>query len=452
MLRYIIYYSSYLFMLYVFFRLSMDRKRTAADVVFLVGVALVPLGKLFYIPFTGLVSVTMGFVFTTMASCLTMLIVFIRGVERFAFVPFIILLPAFFSIIFLYGPSQSGFVTAMANASSAGSPLIRILSVFFTCIYCSYVLVYVSRNENGRKDLANYFVLGTLFATFIGVFISYSLFTGALGPQDIMPVSVEDVHLAGRIYRFNPGSSVNEFGEKIGYAIFMLRWTGWQNKRKMAAAGVLLIALFFSLTRGAWLGMVTGFVAYTMFAPKSQRTQIFVAAGCLMAFLLVIIASSAELSYLLASRTSFQNSPGSDDRLNTAYAIFAALEASPLRMLFGFGWAADIFSGNYGFEKVGYIHSVPLMFLFDTGIIGVLICAALFVVMGRFVYANVRKDIDIIAGIVVFMFTVSAVEHLFFHVQTWLMFGLIMGIALRASRENAAVRRQALTGQPQPAS
>ncbi len=95
---------------------------------------------------------------------------------------------------------------------------------------------------------------------------------------------------------------------------------------------------------------------------------------------------------------------------------------------------SDIFSPNLGFENLGYIHSVPLMFLFDTGLIGVTICIFIFYVSGRFVYANAREDRDIASGMIAFMFTISLVEHVFFHVQTWLIFGLILGIALRNSR------------------
>ena len=105
-----------------------------------------------------------------------------------------------------------------------------------------------------------------------------------------------------------------------------------------------------------------------------------------------------------------------------------------MRMLFGYGWSADIFSVNYGFTKIGYIHGVPLMFLFDTGMIGVTMCALIFYVYGRFVYASAPEDRDIIAGMMVCMFVISAVEHIFFHVQTWLIFGLILGIAFRRHR------------------
>ena len=449
MLKLIIYYSSYFFVLYVVLRLAKDRKRPVGDLLFLAGVTLIPLGKLFYIPFTGLISITAAFIFTTIVSGTSSLASFIKGVPRFAFVPFMAVLPALFSIVFLYSPSQSIWVQASDNASSAGSPLLRIVSIFLTCIYCSYVALYVYKNENSQKEIATYFVGATLFATFIGCFIAYSLFFGLLDKADIMPVSVEDVHMAGRIYRFNPGASVNEFGELIGYSIFMLRWTGWSNKWKMIAGGVLLLAMFFSLTRGAWLGLTVGYCAYALFSNRSQQKNVFLAAGILVVLLLLVVSTSDELSYLFASRTSLGESPGGDDRLNTAAAVFKALNATPIRALFGYGWAADIFSLDYGFEKIGYIHSVPLMFLFDTGLVGVGFCSAVFIIFGRFVYANVREDLDIYVGLVVFMFTVSMVEHIFFHVQTWLIFGLLIGIAFKASHANR-VRHAALSIKQQP--
>jgi hypothetical protein len=435
MLKYIIYYASYFFMAYVVWGLVKGKNRPAGDVLFLVGVALVPLGKLFYIPFTGLVSVTAAFIFTTIIGGGTLLVSFIKGVPRYVFVPFMSIIPALLSIIFLYAPSQSMFVQASANAASAGSPLLRIVSIFFTSVYCAWVVIYVSQRKNGYKLLAKYYVMGTLFATLVGVFIAYGIFFGILDKPDLMPVAVEDIHMAGRIYRFNPGASVNEFGEIIGYAIFMLRWTGWTTTRKMVAAIVLILALFFSLTRGAWLGMVVGYLAYAAFSSRAQRKNILLAAAGVIVVLLAVVLSSDELTFLLVSRTSFGYSPGSDDRLNTASAVFDAITRTPVRMLFGYGWAADIFSPNYGFDRIGYIHSVPLMFLFDTGAVGVAFCCAIFFAFGRFAYANIRKDLDIYAGLIVFMFIVSTVEHIFFHVQTWLIFGLLIGLAFKAAEE-----------------
>ncbi len=437
MLKYIIYYSAYAFTLYIILRLAMDRKRNLTDVLFLLGVSLLPIGKLFLIPGARLVSVKAGFIFTTIVACITMLLAFIRGVEKFAFVPFLIMLPVLLSILFLFEPLQDIFVSSEGEGAF-GTPLLRVISILFTCIYCAYVLVYVAQNKNAKRDIAIYYTLATLFAIAIGMFITYGLFTGTVTRNDLMPVSVEDVHVAGRIFRFNPGASVNEFGEIIAYAIFMLRWTGWTPKQKMLAAGALLVAEFLSLTRGAWLGLVVGYLAYALSSSRKMRRRIYMGAGALVSLMLVVIASFPELRELLVTRTSIQRSAGTDDRIETAISALTALNDSPMRMLFGYGWSSDIFSPNLGFENLGYIHSVPLMFLFDTGLIGVTICIFIFYVFGRFVYANAREDRDIIAGMIAFMFTISLVEHVFFHVQTWLIFGLILGIALRNSRLPAA--------------
>jgi hypothetical protein len=327
----------------------------------------------------------------------------------------------------------------------------RVVSVAFTSIYCAYVLLYTAKHKSAEREIATYYVMATVFATFIGIFIAYGLFVGQLNREDVMPVSVEDVHMAGRIYRFNPGASVNEFGEIIGYAIFMLRWTGWKTTRKMLVAGFLLMAEFLSLTRGAWLGLAVGYSVYALYTRKEHRIRLLAAGGVLFLILMAIVASSDELLYLLLSRTSdFVNTPGGSDRINTAGAVFDAVTTSPTRLLFGYGWAADIFSGDYGFDKIGYIHSVPLMFLFDTGLVGVLFCSVVFYVLGKFVYTHAGKNRDIFAGMIAFMFTVSMVEHIFFHIQSWLIFGLMLGVAFRSQRE-ARTKLAARTLEPQPA-
>ena len=432
MLKDFIFYSSYGFILLFSLLLMRGRKRRAEDV--LIGVALLTIGKLFYLPFLNLVSVKAGFIFTTIVGSISLLISFIKGVDKFLFVPFILVLPALLSIVFLYPISQSMFVAAASNATSAGSPLLRIISILFTSIYCAYVINYVSTRKNGQRDTALSYVVATLFATFIGGFMTYGLFTGDLTKDALVPVSVEEIHMAGRLFRFNPGASVNEFGEIAGYSVFMLRWTGWRTATKISVAAILMGAIFMSLTRGAWVGLVVGYMVYAMFSEPKQRTRIFLAAGMLIGVLLVVTLSNDLLRALLISRTSLGDSPGGNDRLNTAAAIFEAMTRTPLRSLFGYGWAADIFSPNYGFPDIGYIHSVPLMFLFDTGLVGVAICAMTFYALGRFILARVRKDLDIFAGIIAFMFTVSMFEHIFFHVQTWLMLGLLLGIALRSPK------------------
>ena len=433
MLKSIIYFSSYFFVLFVILRLSLNKQRRMSDVLFLIGVSLIPIGKLFYLPIPGLVSVKAAFIFTSVVGGTSLLLSFIKGAQRFALLPFIFCIPALLSLIFLYPPSQASFVAAPADVAEGGSTLLRLISVFLTSAYCSYTIVYVSKNDGAERDIATYYIVATLFATVIGAFIFYGIFFGQLSRADVVPVSVQEVHIVGRLFRFNPGANVNEFGQIVGYALLMLRWTGWRTHWKLLAAVLLLIAETLSLTRGAWVGLVVAYLLYAVFTDSKQRTRLIVTGGLAFALVLVVALNWHLLDAVLASRTSLGASAGGNARLVTASAVIQALTSSPLRLFFGFGWSADIFSSSFGFGDISYIHSVPLMMLFDTGIVGVAICLVAFVAIGRFVYANIRQDFDIIIGLMSFMFTVSLFEHNFFHVQTWLIVGLVMGMALRSS-------------------
>jgi hypothetical protein len=71
----------------------------------------------------------------------------------------------------------------------------------------------------------------------------------------------------------------------------------------------------------------------------------------------------------------------------------------------------------------------------------------LFAVVFKILYSKLGNDRPVAFSIMTFMLAVSMLQHNFYHVQTWLMLGLLLGYAL-SKQPAGTVRHQ----QPLPAS
>lgn len=437
MLKDIIYFSSYVFVLLLLVSLNISSKRRTSEVFFILGVCLVPIGKLFYMPLPGFVSIKAAFVYAAVVGGVTFLLSWLRGIDRFALVPFVFLVPILLSIMFM-APQFYGAFLSSPDGSGNGTIMLRLVSIAITSMYAAAVLIHVSTNPNAVRDVAVYYVGASLFATAVGAIMFYGIFVGQLTIVDITPVTVDEPHISGRFFRFNPGANVNEFGQVVGYALLMLRWTGWKPWIKFFAAIALLGAEFLSLTRGAWLATVVAYVVFALLSRPTERARFIVGGTVIAAIFLAVVLNIDFLNDIIATRTSISAGAGGEDRLRSAAALYDALTSSPMRLVFGYGWTADVFAASYGFG-FAYIHNVPLMMLFDTGLLGVSIYLVTLITLGRFVFGNIaEEDRNIVAALITFMFTVSLLEHNFFHVQTWLIIGLILGMAFRAHQAKIA--------------
>jgi O-antigen ligase len=292
------------------------------------------------------------------------------------------------------------------------------------------------KTPGSHRIIASYYIVGTLFATAIGAVIFYGVFIGEFNVDNLQPIT-RDVHIIGnKIFRFNPGANVDEFGEIIGYALLMLPWTGWKNWVKAIVIPGLLIADFLTLTRGAWLALIAAYFVLFLYSPARTRAILGVTAIVGIGSILIVAFTFDVLTPLLQTRTQFSAGVSGDDRLASVNGALDTLLADPFRFFFGMGWAADLYGKDQGLGT-SYIHNVPLMMLFDTGLFGILICLVVFAVFFRFIIARPAHDQAIPMALMAFMLTISATQHNFYHVQTWMIFGLILGDSLRAVRDQS---------------
>lgn len=440
MIKLFIYYSSYFFVALALAHLCFQRKYHAVDALFVIGVLLVPIGKLFYLPIPGMVSVKAAFIYTGVIGSVILLIRLIEGIPRAVLFPILFTVPILLSVVFLDRAMQGVFLSS--GGGNNGTAFLRLISIFLSTIYCCYVIDHIRASETGYHDVARYYVIATLFATAIGALIFYGLFIGQLSMADVTPISVGRPHvIGGKIFRFNPGANVNEFGEIIGYALLMLRWTQWRTSIKTLAALVLLFAEFLGLTRGAWVGLFAAYLVYTLFTEGRLRKRMLTAAAFAIAVVVIIALSWSDFRQLLLSRMQLSAGAGGHERIRSVTAAIGVITSSMLRLLFGAGWAADVYSNRFGLADVGQIHDVPTMILFNTGIVGTSIYIVLLYLVFRFVYQNSNENRGILLSILTFMITVSLFEHNFFHVQTWLMLGVVIGMAQRSAYQSQSPLR-----------
>jgi O-antigen ligase len=436
MLHAIAFFSTYFFFAAVLAVLMIRRGTRPESVLFLAGISLIPVGKLFYLPVPGLTSVGMSFVYTSLLAIAAMTLAMIRGIPRGVLLPLVFFLPVMLSLLFLSSTSQEWFLSPSAASGTSETGILRVISVLLITIFSTYCAYYTLENADARRDVAVYFIVATLFATAVGAVIFYGVFIGVFDMVNLQPIS-RDVHIVdNKIYRFNPGANVNEFGQIIGYALLMLRWTQWKTWLKMIIVAVLLIADFLTLTRAAWLALFVAYFVFFLFSPARTRAILAITAAVGLGLIVIVAFAFDVLTPLLQSRTALSGGVSGDERIASVFGALQTLIDEPFRLLFGLGWAADMY-GNLQGLGTNYIHNVPLMILFDTGIFGFMICLIAFAVFFRFVMAQPKQDRAVPLAMMAFMFTISLMHHNFYHVQTWMIFGVLLGDAMRAVRAEA---------------
>jgi hypothetical protein len=417
----LLYSFGYMFFLYAALRLG--RNCAGPDRLFLVVLAMVPLGKLVYFPVPWL----MGFKFCFLFLCLALPFLAVRyctaKVETTFLFPLLFLIPAAMSLAFLSD------ITMLFKYSIGGeqtdSVLARFVALAALAMFACWVARFVVRVPKGFRTIAVVYTDALLFATLVGYVITVLVFVGRLTVEDLLPISA-DTHLVDIVYRFNPGANVNEFGMLLGYGIMFVLWLDWPGWRKKLYLTLFILAEFLTLTRACWIGVSIGLIVYVLMVARNKVRNL-VAIAAVLLVIVALISLDPDVSKIMISRTVMDIGASGAERLDKYALAYDEVMSSPWRLLFGFGWSTNL-----------YIHSVPLQLLYETGLIGflgyVLIGAVAF---KKYLWALPSSDKSLMVPLMTMMFIFGSVHHTIYHMQSWLIIGLFWGVCVR-NQETAA--------------
>jgi hypothetical protein len=413
---YALYFSGYLFFLYTI--LGLERGRPRTERLLLISVALIPIGKLFYLPVQSL----MGFKFCFVFACIALLLLAIRSfcrsvpLDTAVLFPLLFLVPALISLPFLHDVRM--LFKYSLGEGQVDSVLARLISLAVLVMYASWVASFVAHATDGFKSIAAVYSNALLFTCLIGYVIFALVFLGRLHVEDLLPISA-DTHLVGDIYRFNPGANVDEFGTLLGYGIMLVLWLDWSILRKMLYLGPFFVAVLLTLNRTCWIGVPLGLLIYIFGARRKFVATAGV--GVLLGAAVFLLTRNHEISDILLSRTVLDIGASGADRLGKYSSAYSDLTSSPWRLLFGFGWSSNL-----------YVHSVPIQLLYETGLVGV----GCYLFIGLLGLTNYRltppsSEKSLLIPLMAMMFVFGSVQHTLYHMQTWLIIGLFWGVVVR---------------------
>lgn len=389
------------------------------DKIFLWVVFTVPLGKLIFFHVPGLI----GFKFSFLFWSLFIALFFTKNLFDLKFRPREILLFLFLLIppslsLFARGDVE-GLLVYSADGQS-DSLLARWVSYVLLVLFMFYTVNFIKRK--GVELVARLFIDGLLVASWIGLSIYVAVYIGAIGVDQLLPISA-DTHLIDNVYRFNPGSNVNEFGVLAAYGLFLLPLKQFDSKNGLLIArSLLLFALFFSLTRAAWVAFAFALLLSSLLVPAYRMKVVGMFLGFICVFVLVYSVSS-DFAELVTSRIALDGGASGLERIEKFEAAYQEVIRSSWYILFGLGWATNL-----------YMHSVPLQLMYEVGLLGTLCFLLFFVfVLLSFLIKFKRLDPKIsvaVFGCMVVMLVASIFHHTLYHMQTWLVVGLFAGVAL----------------------
>lgn len=395
-----------------------DKTYSLSDRFLLWIVFLVPMGKLVYFNVPGL----MGFKFSFFVWALACMAYFGSwlALKRFGMFRFqIFLLFLFFPIFSLILQGNISELVYYSGDEQSDSLGARLVALVFLMIFSA--AIYDLCRRHGFEIVVRFFIHGVITATIVGCFIFFLVLTGVIGVPDLMPISA-DTHIVDIVYRFNPGGNVNEFGFIAIYALLMMQmgYPSMSRIKQYTLYGLLLFALFFSLTRAAWLAYAGALVLMSAVSGQGRKLLILGTVSFAM-IVLIVYQLGDEFSNIVVTRFAVEGGASGDERLEKATEAFLSNEVSILQIIFGHGWATNL-----------YLHSVPLQLIYEIGIAGFLLTSsamgwAIIKLIVR-VRRNLPGALPLLGCLTAFAIG-SAFHHTIYHMQTWFVVGLILYIA-----------------------
>lgn len=380
---------------------------------------LVPLGKLVYFHVPGLIGFKLVFLIWSIICLLFLGYLFSTkrsGFHRLTVLTIFLFFP-FLSLMLRGNFAELIYYSADNQVDSLGA---RFIALMFLMIFS--IAIFDLSLRRGIELVLRFFLDGVMMALFIGIIIFALVFMGMIGVADLEPLSA-DTHIVGSIYRFNPGGNVNEFGLIAIYGLLWARFAyPFASKfKQFAIYGLLIFALFFSLTRAAWLAYAGSLIVMALVSGHGRKL-LFVGASSFAIFTYFIYQLNNELANIVVSRFSFDGGPSGEERLNKIASAFSFnAELNWLELLFGKGWATNL-----------YLHSVPLQLIYEIGILGFLLITGTLVWTFFKLVMRARQKVPGALeslGCLVAYCIFSSFHHTLYHMQTWFILGLILYIA-----------------------
>jgi hypothetical protein len=391
---------------------------TRADRFLLWVIYLVPVGKLVYFNVPGL----MGFKFSFLIWSVACLVAFGSWIalKRFSsqrLLVFLIFL--FFPVMSLILRGDYGdllYYSADGQNDSLGA---RIASLIFLMMFA--VAVYDLCRRQGYEVVVRAFVDGVIMAAVIGCVIFVLVYAGFIGVAELEPISA-DTHIVGLVYRFNPGGNVNEFGLISIYALMLVRmaYPSIAGAKQHAVYGLLLFALFFSLTRAAWLAYAGALAAMAVVSGRGRKALI-IAVSSFAVFVFIVYQLNDEFANIVATRFAFEGGASGDERLDKVADAFLSNSVPTWEIIFGHGWATNL-----------YLHSVPLQLIYETGLAGYLLTSSAMAWAVIKLIMRSRRDVPgalALLGCLTAFSIDSVLHHTLYNMQTWVIAGLTLYIA-----------------------
>ncbi len=219
----------------------------------------------------------------------------------------------------------------------------------------------------------------------------------------------------------------------------------------LAIAAFLMLGVFLSFSRGAWLNLVVALAVYGYLALATSRKSIvrlkivgLLAAGCIIAVGVVLAAMSSDnVAELLAQRATFDQSydTGAEGRFGGQQKAIELVAENPL------GIGAQEFSTRHHAEEV---HNVYLTVLLSAGWLGggiYLVLVVLTLVLGfRYLLRASAADTRLLFLVAYATFAATALEGVIIDSDHWRHFYVLMAIiwgfvTATSANEPAANRR-----------
>lgn len=306
------------------------------------------------------------------------------------------------------------------------------------------------------RDSAKWFILGACFQSLLGLWQFFTQSTVAskwlglaLHPVFEPGTSVVVGESIGRVLRsYGAFSHPNVFGGYLVCAIVLTTLFLWQEKKQTVwwygALALELTSLFFTFSRSSWIAATVWFVgvfSFWIFTKKNLKINLNFIPKVATLFICVAFILSISHFGLVANRVA-QSSPhemrSAEERLSGIGEAFAIWKQHPI---FGVG------SGNYTAaayemnpDKPGYeyqpVHNVPLLFLSERGLIGILLLGFVFFQLLRLLFSSEQRNKKAFISLFAVIFAIYAClglfDHYLFSSYSGLLFGIVfLGLGLR---------------------
>jgi len=351
---------------------------------------------------------------------------------------------AIFTVEFLRAYFNIGMLaTRFSTDFGESSALGFILSFWLRPVLITGTFIYIINHIKANRNVEG------LIDILIISFVIFALATLLVSVELIL--SGGDRNELKEAFNFTFGHHYNTVGTilMLGIPLAMNRALN-RGKLWLGIFAIIVLALFFSQSRGAILGGIVGLISYFYFLKRINFTTIllFGVIGLLgFAFSEPIIAlfsrgmDSGDLSKISSGRIDSMWLP-----------LLAELIERPVKLLFGYGLYGVIQTDAYvmvaGFFTSGHAHNAYIDFLIDVGII-------IFIPFSFLVYYSITHAIkwgklinnpsfySLLSSVIVY-FAASISERQFFprtdNMMLWPIIALIVVMIMNARKEQKKMK------------